>query len=207
MLFKMMTLLLERSVSLLVETRAQIPAQFLALFAAFRQRVKVQVGLPSVDDRIRRLLEPNAASVALRLATLRALAERGVPIEAGVGPLTPGLGDSESELAKLCSMLAVCGVKQGSVSFLALENANRLRLRSLTYGAWSFLEMERRYYTRTTTHCGAAGRIAKPGYRRKKFRNLRAFASSRGIVLKLCRCNNPDQPGPHDDGLPLMGSA
>ena len=117
-LFGVVTLLLERGVFLLVETRTQVPEAFVSLFAQYPDRVKVQVGLATVDERVRELLEPNASTVAARLATMKDLVDRGIPTEVGVGPIMPELADSELDITALCASVARTGVTRGSVSYV-----------------------------------------------------------------------------------------
>ena len=202
-----MTLLLDRGVGLLIETRCAVPQEFVDLFAKHADRVKVQVGMSSADDRIRQYLEPNAASVAARLDSLKNLVQRGVPVEVGVGPLTPGLDDSPDGLADLCRQLSASGVRQGAVSYLEVADTNRKRLEPLAFDAWSFREMAARLYTERVTERGRDVWRAEPGYRERKYGELDAIATSLGITLRLCRCNNPDQHVPASEDCPLPFAA
>ena len=59
-LYGIMELLLAHGVFLLISTKRPPPARFVKLFAAHAGLVCVQVGLTTLDDGIRRLLEPRA---------------------------------------------------------------------------------------------------------------------------------------------------
>ena len=56
--------------------------------------VHVVVSLAFSDDRTARLVEPGAASVTRRLATIRALAEAGIFVTVSLAPVIPGLNDA-----------------------------------------------------------------------------------------------------------------
>lgn len=72
-LYRVMELLLDRDIFVLISTKSRIPPEFLELFQDYPGRVHVQVGMTTSDDRVRRLVEPHAAAVALRLEALQAL--------------------------------------------------------------------------------------------------------------------------------------
>jgi DNA repair photolyase len=68
----------------------------LAGLAALRL-VKVHVSLTTLDDDLKRVLEPRAASPAARLRVVRALAEACVPVGVLLAPMIPALNDHEIE--------------------------------------------------------------------------------------------------------------
>jgi len=103
-----------------VERRLRLTRRCLEVFAAFRNPVGlvtkgslvardadvladmasdrtaiVHVSITSLDDGLRRVLEPRAASPSKRLAAVEALAKAGVPVGVLVAPVIPGLTDSE----------------------------------------------------------------------------------------------------------------
>lgn len=57
--------------------------------------VKVSVSLTTLDEKLRRFLEPRTASVNLRLKTIEALSKEGIPVNAMLAPIIPGLNDHE----------------------------------------------------------------------------------------------------------------
>lgn len=59
--------------------------------------VRVMVSLTSLDNDIKRTLEPRAASPNARLRVMRSLTEAGVPVGTLVAPVIPGLTDHELE--------------------------------------------------------------------------------------------------------------
>lgn len=58
---------------------------------------KVAVSITTLDAKLARTLEPRAAAPHRRLATVKALAEAGVPVTVMVAPLIPALNDPEIE--------------------------------------------------------------------------------------------------------------
>jgi len=73
------------------------------------QAAVVHVSITSLDDSLRRVLEPRAASPRKRLAAVEHLAKAGVPVGVMVGPVIPGLTDSE--IPKLVQAAADAGAQ------------------------------------------------------------------------------------------------
>jgi DNA repair photolyase len=55
----------------------------------------VNVSVTSLDPELARRMEPRASTPAARLEAVRALAEAGIPTGVLIGPVIPGLNDSE----------------------------------------------------------------------------------------------------------------
>lgn len=62
---------------------------------AARGLVKVALSITTLDPTLSRLMEPRAATPALRLKTLEMLGSAGIPTTVMVAPVIPGLTDSE----------------------------------------------------------------------------------------------------------------
>jgi DNA repair photolyase len=63
--------------------------------------VNVSITLTSLDEDLRRLLEPRTASAQRKLKTIETLASRGIPVNVMMAPIIPGLNSHEVfELAK-----------------------------------------------------------------------------------------------------------
>ncbi len=58
---------------------------------------RVTVSLTTLDNRLSRSLEPRAAAPGRRIAMIRELTKRGVPVSIGLAPIIPGLTDHEIE--------------------------------------------------------------------------------------------------------------
>lgn len=59
--------------------------------------VHVGVSVTTLDPSLSRRMEPRVPAPARRLATIRALSEAGIPVRVMLGPVVPGLSDSEME--------------------------------------------------------------------------------------------------------------
>ena len=62
---------------------------------AAHDAVVVNVSITSLDDRLRRAMEPRASSPRERLRAVETLAAAGVPVGVMVAPIVPGLTDHE----------------------------------------------------------------------------------------------------------------
>ncbi len=62
---------------------------------AERNLVKVVLSVTTLDENLRRILEPRTASVAKRLETIEKLSKAGIPLQVMVAPIIPGLNSNE----------------------------------------------------------------------------------------------------------------
>ncbi|MFM9951094.1 MAG: PA0069 family radical SAM protein [Saprospiraceae bacterium] len=68
------------------------------------QLVKVSISVTTLDESLRRALEPRTASVKSRLSAIRTLSQHGIPVNVMLAPIIPGLNDHEIlEMAKAVS--------------------------------------------------------------------------------------------------------
>ena len=66
--------------------------------------VKVSISLTTLQEDLRRFLEPRTASVRSRLKTISDLAENGIPVNVMLAPIVPGLNEHEIlEMAKVAA--------------------------------------------------------------------------------------------------------
>jgi DNA repair photolyase len=71
---------------------------------AERNLICVAISINTLDESLRRQLEPRTASVAKRIEVIRTLADAGVYVQAMVAPIIPGLNDHEiSDVVKAVS--------------------------------------------------------------------------------------------------------
>jgi DNA repair photolyase len=64
---------------------------------AERGLAKVALSVTTLDRRLARTMEPRAATPTRRLEAMRSLSEAGIPVSVMIGPVIPGLNDSEIE--------------------------------------------------------------------------------------------------------------
>lgn len=118
---KALSLLLSRGVGVHVMTRGRISRRFVGLLAEHRDRVKVAVGVTTLDRLSGRSLEPRAATPGGRIADIGRLVAEGVDVEVRLEPLIPGLNDTRENLAPLFGALARAGAKRVVAHYLYLH--------------------------------------------------------------------------------------
>lgn len=62
---------------------------------AANRLVKVTISITSLDEELRRIMEPRTATVKGRLDALETLAKHGIPVGVNIAPVIPGLSDNE----------------------------------------------------------------------------------------------------------------
>jgi DNA repair photolyase len=193
-LYKIMQFLLEHSVSLLISTKSLIPSPFVDLFKQHSHQVHVQVGLTTVDDSIRRIIEPKAPTILERLENLAQLHHAGISQEVRADPLIPELTDTDENVEELFKRVSEQGTRHIVTSYLFLRHALGRPLATLQYRSFSFADMARRLFTETiTNYCGNnAIRVVRSDYRTAKYRHFDETARRYGLSLRLCRCKNPN---------------
>ena len=82
---------------------------------------RVAVSLTTLDEDLRRRLEPRTSTAAARLAAIRSLADAGVPVGVVVAPVIPGLNDHE--LPAILAAAADHGAQGAAWALLRLPGA------------------------------------------------------------------------------------
>lgn len=73
--------------------------------------VKVSISLTTLQEDLRRFLEPRTATVKRRLHTIKTLANKGIPVNVMLAPIIPGLTDHEIlDMARIVSDLGARSV-------------------------------------------------------------------------------------------------
>jgi DNA repair photolyase len=84
-----------------------------------RQRlVAVMISLTTLDDELKRTLEPRAAAPAARLRAIRVLRDNGIPVGVLCAPMIPMINDMEME--RLLEAAKDAGAQRASYMFLRL---------------------------------------------------------------------------------------
>ncbi len=133
-----------------LEVMAQHPPAFLTLQTRsplVRRDADLLARIPSAlvsitvttdDERVRRLLEPNAPGIALRIGALAALRGAGVRTQAAVSPLLPG--DAERlarRLEPVADRVVVDDFFRGDGAGGRRSRAALEQLRAAGFGAWA----------------------------------------------------------------------
>jgi DNA repair photolyase len=78
---------------------------------AEHQLVAVNVSITSLSEKTRRLLEPRTTTIKKRIQTVKVLSENGIPVNAMLAPMIPGI--NSHELLKLAKTVS----ENGALSF------------------------------------------------------------------------------------------
>jgi len=190
-LFKIIDLLLRNGINVFISTKGLIPTKFIDLLSKRPEHAHVQVGITTLDDKIRKVFEPNAAPVKYRLNNIKRLSSARVFAEARLDPLIPGITDKEESLKDLFGALAEAGANNAVASYLFLRRSNINLLRE-AYTHFN-VNLDRYYYGNKINYCrGGDVDITSKHYRSRKYENIIDIAKSQGIKIKLCHCRNPD---------------
>jgi DNA repair photolyase len=113
-------LLLERRHPLTIITKGALILRDLDLLRALaeKQLVSVFISITSLDDALKRSLEPRAASPQARLRVVRELTAAGVPVGVMLAPVIPALTDHEIE--RLLQAAADAGARRAAFLMLRL---------------------------------------------------------------------------------------
>ncbi len=103
-----------------IVTKSSLVLRDLDLLAPMAEKglVKVALSVTSLDPVLARKMEPRAATPEKRLATLKALADAGVPTCVMVAPIIPALNDAEIEA--ILARAKVLGVREAGYVMLRL---------------------------------------------------------------------------------------
>ncbi len=117
---QLLEVLLRHRHPLTIVTKGALILRDLDLLAELaRQRlVSVHISLTTLDDELKRLMEPRAAAPAARLRTIRLLRERGVPVGVLCAPMIPLINDMELE--RLLQAAHEAGAQSADYMFLRL---------------------------------------------------------------------------------------
>ncbi|MBY0527002.1 MAG: radical SAM protein [Gemmataceae bacterium] len=192
-------------------TRGFIRPSALDVLAKHRERVKVSVGLTTVDRNMQRVLEPLAAPPRLRLRQIAQLRRLGIRVQVELAPLLPGLTDTRENLEPLLDALAEAGVERVTAGYMFLrpgigeELGRALRAHGWDDGVLESYEGGPMLHGETI----AAARYLPKLLRQRRYAALMGMAASRGITVNICSLMNPDfrravDPTPRQRLLPHL---
>ncbi|MDO4576361.1 MAG: radical SAM protein [Planctomycetia bacterium] len=196
-------------------TKGTIPEPHFRLLERFPTLCFAQMGLITTDDRVRLIFEPNAASVAVRLAQIERLRRAGIPVTVRLDPILPEVTDSIESFDAICKATSQCGVRNlaASVLFLRTGFAAHLARRfsecdvpADLQPCLSRLLMRFRTARPLVIHAGGSQTLALPLPERAAiFTRLAASAARHSQTLHLCTCKNPDLPADFFDAQKFVG--
>lgn len=110
-------------------TKSSLAGRDLDLLASSKDEVEFGVTITTLDERLRRLIEPRSSPSAERLNLLQEAKRRGIKTYAFLGPLLPYLSDTEANLKSL-----LLAVKDVGVDYFYVDQLNR------RFGVWQSLK-------------------------------------------------------------------
>lgn len=83
--------------------------------------VGVSISITSLSEQTRRLLEPRTATIAKRLKTIEELSKAGIPVNAMLAPIIPGI--NSHEILPLAKAVSDCGARSCGFTVVRLNGA------------------------------------------------------------------------------------
>ena len=190
--FRTMSILLAQGVQVAMLTKGMVEDRFLELFARSSGDVFAQVGITTMDERLRNTLEPHAASASERLETIEGMMRSGVTVRARLDPLIPDLTDTAENLQPLLAELGRRGIRSIAASYLFVRPAFARRFsKHLAAIAQVTAAAESWDWHRFADGVGG-GNMIGPKERQKRFDRLAGLAAAAGTGMHVCACKNPD---------------
>ena len=119
---KLLTAFLEHRHPVSLITKGGLMSRDLDLLAQLASHglCSVAVSVPTMDDRLKRLLEPRVPSATIRFRLIRDLSSAGVPVSLLMAPIIPAVNDTEIE--SVLSRAANAGAMHATWILLRLPN-------------------------------------------------------------------------------------
>ena len=195
MAYDVFRFLLEAGIGVVFVTKGRIPERHRKLLSAHASLVQGRIGLITLDPGTAAAFEPCAATPEVRLAQVAELIGAGVPIEARLDPILPGVTDSVECLESLCAALARFGVCTIAASVLFLRPAVIGSLRRHVKDK-STIDRMLGYFAGAeplAIHAGNSQVLALPAWMRVEIIDrLKSIAQRYGLHVLVCACKNPD---------------
>src|SRR5690554_1887067 len=87
---------------------------------AQKNLVSVSMSMPTIDEDLRRVLEPRTSSVKTKIQALRTLSENGIPTHVMVAPVIPGL--NSAEILNVLKIISENGARGFGYTLVALND-------------------------------------------------------------------------------------
>jgi DNA repair photolyase len=195
MAYDVFTFLLQSEIGVAFVTKGLIPERHRKLLAAHAPLVQGRIGLITLDPAVASAFEPCAATPRVRLAQAAELIGAGVPVEARLDPILPGVTDGEECLEPLCAALAGTGVRKIAASVLFLRPAVIGSLRRHVKDQVMLKRMLDRFANAEPLAIHAENshvRALPTEARLEIIERLKSIARRHGLEILVCACKNPD---------------
>jgi DNA repair photolyase len=187
--------LLTRGIGVAFLTKGYIPDKTLGLLFNHADRVRAQIGIITHDDNIRRIFEPNTASVDVRFKQMARMTAGGITTEARIVPILPGITDVPDSINCLYGAISKTGVKHAAISILFLRPAITASLKRSIFDkeALEYLLTFYKDSRRLAVHAEHSSIISLPRLKREEiYARFSQIARKYDIKLSICGCMNPD---------------
>lgn len=195
MTYDVFKFLLELEIGVTFVTKGRIPERHRKPLANHAPLVQGRIGVVTLDSTIAAAFEPYAATPDVRLAQMAELIGVGIPIDARLDPILPGLTDDADHLEPLCEALARAGVRTIAASVLFLRPAVIGSLRRHVKDKAMLNRLLNRFAgkERLAIHAGNSRVAALPASERLEIlERLKSIAHRHGMQVVVCACKNPD---------------
>jgi DNA repair photolyase len=191
---RVVEVLAQHSVQSWLMTRGYIRPFVLDILARHRTRVKIVMGLTTLDRQLQRVLEPLSAPPRLRLRQLRQLNTLGIPVQVALEPLVPELTDTREQFLAVLEALAEARVKRVIAGYLYLAPGAQERLQQVLHPLGYDAVVLDTYADGFERHQGEYGRVRflSRSRRQQGYARLMALAARFGITVSISAASNPD---------------
>ncbi|WP_169980840.1 SPL family radical SAM protein [Tautonia rosea] len=188
--------LLERGIEVVVMTRGRVTRDLARLLGSAPDRVRVAVGVTTLGRSLSRALEPSAPLGTRRLKGMECLIEAGIPVEARLEPLIPGLTDTRENLRPLLRELGRIGVREAMVHYAFLQPAVIPTLREALTPFGYTERLVDLYEGGPVFSVGEAGatKHVPLDARREGLARVIAWGAEAGLIVSTGSAQNPDLP-------------
>jgi DNA repair photolyase len=193
---KVVAVLARHGIQAWLMTRGFIRPTVLTVLNEFPKNTKVTFGFTTLDQALRRALEPLAAPPRLRLKQIQELRARGFAVSVALEPLIPGITDTRENLLSLLHGLAATGIQHISASYLFLRPSVRENVLA-ALKELGLLDTITEAYASGPTLAAPGEPVARylPKARRQHgYATLKALAAERGVAVSVSAVSNPDFP-------------
>jgi len=163
-----------------VLTKGALAGRDLDVLSMPGANVSLGVTLTTLDEKLRRVIEPGASSVMQRLDLLQEAARKGIKTHAFLGPLMPLLTDTEENIDALLRL-----IKQVGVEYFYVDQLNR------RFGIWQAIRDMLEEYAPVLV--GTYRKLffdeaARQEYQGLFISNVRRLAAKYGLESKMQLC-------------------
>ncbi|MBN1600164.1 MAG: radical SAM protein [Chitinispirillaceae bacterium] len=190
--------LLSRDIGIAFLTKGYIPDKTLKLLLNNADKVRAQIGIITPDENVRKMFEPNAANIQVRLEQMEKIAAGGIAVEARLVPILPGITDTPDSIERLCAAISDTGIKHAAISALFLRPAITATLRKHIIDKEILDSLLSLYKDkkRLAVHAEHSSIIPLPREKRDEmYSHFMEIGKKYGIEMSICGCMNPDIGG------------